>query len=135
MKCAIDPANPSLKQMGCHAFLRTRSMPLKLTFPQPSFRMKFQKEATVININQEVVFNVFDPNDSMAHCVSAYFNMSAGIAPHFKCKFPTTYPSDSDHSCTPSWPHWLPETRRYLYYLVKKQKKLLNQRIAHIELP
>ena len=37
------PANPSVMQMGCRAYLRTQSMPLKLTFPQPRPRMKFYK--------------------------------------------------------------------------------------------
>ena len=48
--------------------------------------------------------------------------MSAGIARHFKRKFPTKYPSNLDHSYSPLWPQWLPETRRYLYHLVTKQK-------------
>ena len=48
--------------------------------------------------------------------------MSAGIARHFKRKFPTKYPFHLDHSYTPLWPQWLPETRRYLYHLVTKQK-------------
>ena len=48
--------------------------------------------------------------------------MSAGIAQHFERKFPTKYPSNLDHSYTPLWPQWLPETRRYLYHLVTKQK-------------
>ena len=43
MKFIIDPANPSVMQMGCRAFLRTQSMLLKLIFPQPQLRMKFHK--------------------------------------------------------------------------------------------
>ena len=78
--------------------------------------------ATVINNYQEVIGNVFDSKDSIAHCVSADFEMCAGIARHFKRKFPTKYPSNLDHSYTPLWPQWLPETRRYLYHLVTKQK-------------
>ena len=42
--------------------------------------------------------------------------MSAGISRH------TKYPSDLEQSYTPLWPQWLPETRRYLYHLVTKQK-------------
>ena len=48
--------------------------------------------------------------------------MSAGIARHFRRKFPTKYPADLDHSYTPLWPQWLPETRCYLYHLVTKRK-------------
>ena len=43
MKSVIDPANPSVMQMGCRAFPRNRSMQLKLTFTQPQLRMKFQR--------------------------------------------------------------------------------------------
>ena len=80
------------------------------------------KIATAINNYQEVIGNVFDSKDSIAHCVSADFKMSAGTALHFKRKFPTKYPTDLDHSFIPLWPQWLPETRRYLYHLVTKQK-------------
>ena len=78
--------------------------------------------ATIINIYQEVIGNVFDSNGSIAHCVSADFNTSAGIARHFKRKFPTKYLYNLDHSYIPLWPQWLRETRRYLYHLVTKQK-------------
>ena len=77
--------------------------------------------ATVINNYQEVIGNVFDSKYSIAHCVSAGFEMSAGIARHFKRKFPSKYPTDLDHSYNPLWPQWLPETRRYLHHLVTKQ--------------
>ena len=75
-----------------------------------------------MNIYQEVFGNVFDSEDSFAHCVSADFKMSAGMARHFKRKFPTKYHFDLDHSYTPLWPQWLPETRRYLNHLVRMQK-------------
>ena len=42
MKCVIDTANPSVTQMGCGAFPRTRSMQLKLPFTQLHCRTKFQ---------------------------------------------------------------------------------------------
>ena len=48
--------------------------------------------------------------------------MSAGIARPFERKFLTKYLTDLDHSYTPLWRQWLPETRRYLYHLVAKQK-------------
>ena len=80
------------------------------------------KIATAINNYQEVFGNVFDSKDIIAHCVSADFKMSAAIARHFNCKLLTKYPSNLDHSYTPLWPQWLPETRRYLYHLVTKQK-------------
>ena len=75
----------------------------------------------VVDNYQKVFGNVFDSKDSIAHCVSADFKTSAGIARHFKRKFPTKYPSNLDHFYTPLWPQWLPATRRYLYHLVTKQ--------------
>ena len=90
--------------------------------PSTSTQNEIPKVATGINDYQEVIGNVFDAKDSIAHCVSADFKMSAGIARHFKRKFPTNYPTDLDHSYSPLWPQWLPETRRYLYHLVTKQK-------------
>ena len=90
---------------------------LPLTAPQN----EFPKVADIISKNQEVIGNVFDSKDSIAHCVAADF-MSAVIARHFKCKFPTKYSTDLDHSHTPFWPYGLPEKRRYLYHLVTKQK-------------
>ena len=91
-------------------------------FPPTLPQKEIPKVATVINNHQEVIGNVFDSNDSIAHCVSADFKMSAGLARKFKRKFPTKYPTDLYHSYTPLWPQWLPETRRYLYHLVAKQK-------------
>ena len=87
-----------------------------------SKQIEFPQVATVINNYQEVIGNVFDSKDSIAHCVSADFKMSAGIARHFKRKFPTKYSSNLDHSYTQLWRQWLPERRRYLYHLVTKQK-------------
>ena len=78
--------------------------------------------ATVINNYQEVNGNVFDSKDSITHCVSANFKITAGIARDFKRKFPTKYPSYLNHSYTPLWFQWLSETRRFLYHLVTKQK-------------
>ena len=80
------------------------------------------KVADIISNYQEVIGNVFDSKDSIAYCVPDDFKKSAGIARHFKRKFPAKYPSNLDHTYTPLWPQWLPETRRYLYHLVTKQK-------------
>ena len=95
---------------------------IKTDLPSTSTQNEIPEVATVINNYQEVIGNVFDSKASIAHCVSADFKRAAGIARHFKRKFPTNYPSNLDHSYTPLWPQWLPERRRYLYILVKKQK-------------
>ena len=90
--------------------------------PSTSPQNEIPKIATAINLYQEIFGNVFDSKDSIVHCVSADFKMSAGIARHFKGNFPTKYPSALDHSYAPLWPQWPPETHRYLYHLVTKQK-------------
>ena len=95
---------------------------IETELPSTSTQNEIPKIATAINNYQEVFDNVFDSKNSIAHCVSGDLKMSAGIARHFKRKIPTKYPSDLDHSYSPLWPQWLPETRRYLYHLVTKQK-------------
>ena len=95
---------------------------IETNLPAISTQNEVPKIAPAINNYKEVIGNVFDSKDSIAHCVSADFKMSAGIARHFKRKFLTKYPTDLDHFYTPLWPQWLPETRRYLYHLVTKQK-------------
>ena len=95
---------------------------IETDIPSTAPQNEIPKVATVINNYQEVIANVFDSGDSIAHCVSDDFRLSTGIARHFKRKFPSKYPSDLNRSYTPLWPQWLPETRRYLYHLVTKQK-------------
>ena len=114
------------KSIG-HAYGLSRIPPnsinaIETHLPSTSTQNEIPQVATVINNYQEVIGNVFDSKDSIAHCVSADFEMSAGTARQFKRKFPTKYPSNPDHSYTPLWPQWLPETRRCLYHLVTKQK-------------
>ena len=48
--------------------------------------------------------------------------MSAGIARKIRRNYPCTYPAGWDHSMNPLWPQWLPESKRYIYHLVTKQK-------------
>ena len=95
---------------------------LETDLPLTSTQIGIPKTATAINNYQEVVGNVFDSMHSIAHCVSADFEMSAGIARPCKRKVPTKYPSDLDLSYFPLWPQWLPDTRRNLYHLFTKQK-------------
>ena len=40
--------------------------------------------------------NLFDSKDSLAHCISSEFKMSAGIARRFKRKFPYTFPENKN---------------------------------------
>ena len=66
--------------------------------------------------------NLFHSTDSIAHCVSADFKLSAGIARKIRRKYPTQYPSNIDHVLNPLFPQWLPEEKRYIYHLITKQK-------------
>ena len=95
---------------------------IETDLPSITTQNEIPKVATAINIYQEVIGNVSDSQDSSAHCVSADFEMYAGIARHFKRKFPSKYPSNLDHFYTPLWPQWLLGTRRYLYHLFTKQE-------------
>ena len=71
---------------------------------------------------KEIVGNVFDAATSIAHCVSADFKMSAGIALKMRKQYPTNYPSNLEHTTTPLWPQWIPQSHRYVYHLITKQK-------------
>ena len=77
---------------------------IETDLPSTAPQNEIPQVATVINNYQEVIGNVFDSKDSIAHCVSADFEKSAGIARQFKRKFRTKYPSNLDHSYTPLWP-------------------------------
>ena len=83
---------------------------IETDLPSTSTQTEIPKVANAIDNYQEVFGKVFDSKDSIAHCVAADFNLSA------------KYFSNLDQSYTPLCPQWLPETRRYLYHLVKKQK-------------
>ena len=95
---------------------------METDLPSTAPQNEIPKVAETINNYQEVFGNVFDSKDSIAHCLSADFKMSAGFAPHFARKFPTKYATDLDHSYTPLWPQWLLETRQNFYHLLTKQK-------------
>ena len=71
---------------------------------------------------QERNGNLFQATESIAHCVSADFKMSAGLARKIRRKYPTEYPSDIDPMFQQLWPQWLPDEQRYIYHLVTKKK-------------
>ena len=52
---------------------------IETDLPSTAPQKETPKVATVINNYQEVIGNVFDSEDSIAHCVSADFKLSAGI--------------------------------------------------------
>ena len=88
--------------------------------PTPNAAAQQPDEA--IGIYRETVGNLFDTQDSSGHCVSADFKMSAGIARKIRRNYPCTYPAGWNHITNPLWPQWLPESKRYIYHLVTKQK-------------
>ena len=71
---------------------------------------------------QEIIGDLFHSTDSLAHCVSADFKMSAGIARKIRRNFSTSYPINLDHRLNPLWPQWIPSQSRYIYHLITKQK-------------
>ena len=71
---------------------------------------------------QEIIGDLFHSTDSLAHCVSADFKMSAGIARKIRRNFSTNYPINLDHRLKPMWPQWIPSQKRYNYHLITKQK-------------
>ena len=70
----------------------------------------------------EINGDLFDSKDSIAHCVSADFKMSSGIARSIKRKYPTVYPGRVRYYDVPLWTQWLPETKRYIYHLLTKDR-------------
>ena len=72
---------------------------------------------------REVSADLFSTKNSFAHCVSADFKMSSGIARKIKRNFPIAYPTNLDHTLHPIWPQWLPDSQRYIYHLITKQKQ------------
>ena len=61
--------------------------------------------------------NLFDSKDSLAHCISSDFKMSAGIARSFKRKFPYIFP---DNTNTPLFVQQV--DNRFIYHLVMKKR-------------
>ena len=71
---------------------------------------------------QEIIGDLFHSTDSLDHCVSADFKMSAGIARKIWRNFSTSYPVNLDHSLNPLWSQWVPSQKIYIYHLITKQK-------------
>ena len=61
--------------------------------------------------------NLFESKDSLAHCISADFKMSAGIARSFKRKFPYDFPESTN---SPLFVQKLDD--RFIYHLVTKKR-------------
>ena len=63
--------------------------------------------------------NLFESKDSLAHCISSDFKMSAGIARSFKRKFPYNFPENTN---SPLFVQKLDD--RFIYHLVTKKRFL-----------
>ena len=68
----------------------------------------------------EKVGDIFSSSDSLAHCVSSDFKMSAGIARTFRRKYPTNYPKFGTLNQKSLWPQFLESSQRYIYHLLTK---------------
>ena len=73
----------------------------------------------------EKLGDIFRSSDSLAHCVSSDFKMSAGIARTFRRKYPTNYPKFGTLNQKSVWPQFLESSQRYIYHL------LTNVRFFH----
>ena len=71
---------------------------------------------------QEIIGDMLHSTDSLAHCVSPDFKMSASIARKIRRNFSTSYPNNLYHRFNALWPQWIPSQRRYIYHLVTKTK-------------
>ena len=61
--------------------------------------------------------NLFESIDSLAHCISSDFKMSAGIARSFKRKFPYNFPESTN---SPLFVQQLDD--RFIFHLVTKKR-------------
>ena len=61
--------------------------------------------------------NLFESKDSLAHCISTDFKMSAGIARSFKRKFPYNFPESTN---SPLFVQQVDD--RFIYHLVTKKR-------------
>ena len=61
---------------------------------------------------QEIIGDLFHSTASLAHCVSADFKMSAGIARKIRRNFSTSYPINWDHRLNLLWPQWISSQQR-----------------------
>ena len=68
----------------------------------------------------EKVGDILSSNDSLAHCVSLDFKMSAGIARTFRRKYPTNYPKFGTLHQKLLWQQFLEASQRYIYHLITK---------------
>ena len=61
--------------------------------------------------------NLFESKDSLAHCISSDFKMSAGIVRNFKRKFPCNFPESTN---SPLFVQQLDD--RFIYHLITKKR-------------
>ena len=83
---------------------------------------------------QKIIGDLFHSTDSLAHCVSADFQMSAGIAREIRRNFSTSYPNNLGNILSPLWPQWIPSQKRYIISLPNKSSTT-RQLLEHCALP
>ena len=65
---------------------------IEADLPSTSNQKEIPRIATAFNNYQEIIGNVFDSKDSIAHCVSTDFKMFAGIADFLNANSPQNIP-------------------------------------------
>ena len=68
----------------------------------------------------EIQGDVLQSTDSIAQCISADFNLGAGIAGSLKRRFPTQQPNKETIVSEVIWLQWIHESQRFVYHLITK---------------
>ena len=84
---------------------------------------------------QEIIGDLFHSTDSLKHCVSADFTMSASIARKNRRIFLMSCFINLDHILNPLWPQWIPSQKKYIYHLITNKSFITSQLLEHCALP
>ena len=79
---------------------------------------------------QGIIGNFFHSTDSVAHCVSTDFKMSASGTRKIGRNFSTSYPNNLDRRLNELWQQWIHNQKEYIYHLVTKQKFQSKQNLG-----
>ena len=71
----------------------------------------------------EIEGDILQSKDSIAHCVSADFQLSACTARGFKRRFLTKDPENETIVNETIWPQWFSESQGFVYYLITKARQ------------
>ena len=122
VKPTVEVEWPNAKPGNDHNTLPTEALTTRHPAPQslnPSSLANPNTEVETFEYHEKVA-DIFSSSDSLAHCVSSDFKMSAGIAHTFRRKYPTNYPKFGTLHQKSLWPQLLESSQRYIYHLLIK---------------